>query len=235
MVREAVADSPKYNAEILEIIGHVTTAKKLQFIIKDMMKSGMLIKHGDKQPYRYGIGRPSKRPGIAKTQDKTKKVHEAYTMAEVEDVKEKVAGVTGSHAYRIREALKLLPMRPIHVAYVTDVERRTATKSLSWMVEAGNVERLEDGRYKFMKDPKVAGKEVLRNMSISRRRMHEEASSYEGEAETIEEFLARGGVIERCATPFKFERLKHDEIIANNGRVTMGHQSPSSARYSKNW
>lgn len=158
-----------------------------------------------------------------------------YTMEDVMKVK---AGLGNDHVNKsdlFRKALKMLPMTPQHAALATGLSRRYLASLASDMAERGYVRRLDDGRYEFVFSPPTRKQKIptftkKKNQPIVFSAKRDRGAWAGKDGETVEEFLARGGEIDRSPTDFKFERLTDAEIRANLGRPTSGHQMPTSPR-----
>lgn len=207
--------------EIHSELGGSMPQRQVRSIIREMVKSGILVKASYKIPYKYAIGRKSERDV-------------PYSDAEVEAVRFKIEGMDGSLADKIRAAVKILPMHPRHVAIATSYTKKVISGSLFDMAKRGYIERLEDGRYSFVRNPQATqrnkGRDAMRNISIAKPKTEKVDSWKDLEGETVDKFLARGGVIDRSPFVAKFENLNHDEIEKTRPAVGMGYQSPYSRR-----
>lgn len=164
-----------------------------------------------------------------------KKSELPYTMDDVKAVTEKLDMTNRNKASIVRQAVKILPMRISDISIATGMDRKYVTACIGDMVKSGFVRRLADRRIEYISSPSNNHKDRLRDVSMVGGKARPLSAWAGKEGETVEEFLARGGVIEKCETELKFERLTRDEIIAKTGRVTMGYQSPSSVKYSNSW
>lgn len=237
MVREVIGDGAMSVDEIKKKLTIEVERRRLFDIIKSMYRSGTITRKADGNTFLYSLGRETQHNGCAKTRISSNP--EPYTPADVEAVKAKMRTDPEPMSVKIRDALKLMPMYPVDVAYAIGARRRSVTSLISTLQEAGNIERMPDGRYKFLKDPtgrtyKNKGREVLRNVSISKSRALENDPkvNYIGDAQTVEEFLAKGGKIDYSETANKFEHLTHEEIVSRGPFIGMGYQSPVSPRLS---
>lgn len=235
LIRSVTKDKPLTAVQIQSAIGVDKSIRTIRGVIVKLVESGDLRKIGFSAPYSYTRTDRQVRKYDAAPKDTPDSVL-PYTMDDVEAVRAKLNFGARQRSQLIRQAVKLMPMRPMHIAMVTGLNRRHVSGTLSDMAGRGYVERLDDGRYSYIKSPRNEAIDKVRDFSVSKpagQKADPSRASIVGE--TVDEFLARGGVIEKCETELKFERLTRDEIIANTGRVTMGHQSPSSVKYSNNW
>lgn len=237
MVRDVIGDGALSIDSIKEKLTVEVERRRLFDIVKSMYRSGTITRKAEGNTFLYSLGRETQHNGCGKTRISSNP--EPYTPADVEAVKAKMRTDPEPMSVKIRDALKMMPMYPVDVAYVIGAKRRSVSSLISTLQEAGNIERLPDGRYKFLRDPtgrvyKNKGREVLRNVSVSKSRALENYPkvNYVGEAETVEHFLARGGKIDYSETASKFENLTHEEIISRGPVIGMGHQSPASPRLS---
>lgn len=237
MVREVIGDGAMSIDEIKEKLAVEVERRKLFDIVKSMYRSGTVTRKAHGNTFLYSNGRETKHNGCAKTQIPGKV--KPYLPVDVELVKSKMRTDNVPMSVKIREAVKMLPMYPVDVAYAIGANRRSVTSLISTLQEAGNIERMMDGRYKFLRDPtgrvyKNKGREVLRNVSVSQSQAmnYDPKHSYSGPAQTVEEFIANGGKIDYSDTANKFERLTHEEIVSRGPVIGMGYQSPVSPRLS---
>lgn len=212
--------------EIHDALNGSLSKRHVRSIIREMVKSGILVKASDKIPYRYAIGRKSER-------------ETPYSDADVEAVRVKIEGIKGSLADKIRAAVKIMPMQPRHIVIATGYTKKTINGSLFDMVKRGYIERLEDGRYSFVKDPSLKprnrGRDIMRNVSVAKAKPEKVDAWKDAEGETVESFLARGGKIDYSDTPNKFENLTHEEIEAKGAVIPMGYQSPMQRAFTQGY
>lgn len=238
MVRDVIGDGAMSIDEIKAKLAVEVERRKLFDIVKSMYRSGTVTRKAYGNTFLYSNGRQTKHNGCAKTQIPGKV--KPYLPADVESVKAKMRTDNVPMSVKIREAVKMLPMYPVDVAYAIGANRRSVTSLISTLQEAGNIERMEDGRYKFLREPtgrvyKNKGREVLRSVAATskhERSIHDPKPNYSGPAQTVEEFLANGGKIDYSETANKFEHLKHEEIVSRGPVIGMGYQSPISPRLS---
>lgn len=235
LIRSVTKDKPMTAVQIQSAIGVEKSIRNIRGVIVKLVECGDLRKIGDSAPYSYIRTDRQVRKYDAALKGKPDKAL-PYTMDDVESVKAKLNFVVRQRSQIVRQAVKLMPMLPMHIAMATGFPRKYVSSTLSDMAGRGYVERLDDGRYSYINSPRNEAMDKVRDISVAKpagQKSDPSRASIVGE--TVEEFLARGGVIEKCETDLKFERLTRDEIIANTGRVTMGHQSPSSVKYSNHW
>lgn len=159
-----------------------------------------------------------------------KKVELPYTMDDVKAVTAKLDMTNRNKASIVRQAVKILPMRIADISIATGHDRRYVTACIGDMVKSGFVRRLPDRRIEYISSPSNNHKDRLRDVSMVGGKAKPLSAWAGKEGETVEEFLARGGEIDRSPTDFKFERLTDSEIRENIGRPTSGHQMPTSPR-----
>lgn len=234
LVREFLSDSPVSSLEILEGIGNVTTIKRLRGILGGMQRLGMINKLGEEAPYVYTIARKTvkKYDNNAYNKEISKRDELPYTIEDVESLRDKLDFNARQRSQLIRQAIKLLPMRPMHIAMATGLHRKHVSGTISDMLQRGYVKKREDGCYEFVKSPKNEAIDTMRNMSIGSQKAAKVDAWKDVEAETVEEFMARGGVIDRTPYRANFENLKHEDIEGKTGCVPMGYLSPIRQRSS---
>lgn len=225
MIREFLSESPVSSLDILEGIGNVTTIKRLRGILGGMHRLGMINKLGEEAPYVYTIARKTvkKYDKNAYKKEISKRDELPYTIEDVDALKDKLDFNARQRSQLIRQAIKLLPMRPMHIAMATGLHRKHVSGTISDMLQRGYVKKREDGCYEFVKSPKNEAIDTMRNMSIGSQKPAKVDAWKDIEAETVEEFIARGGVIDRTPYRAHFENLKHEDIEGKSTCVPVVH------------
>lgn len=221
--------------EKLHGMGVDTNRRKLFDIMKSQVESKIMNRRDVAGVLMYSAGRDLKTDSMEFTQKPIDKP--LYTREQVEAIRVSLLTEQSTMAAAIRKAVKILPMYPLDIAHATGYRKKLVYASLSSIAESGFIKKMADGRYAFVCEPvgrvyKKSAKAILRDMSVSSKRQNEDAGKWQGEPETIEQFLARGGKIDYSDTLSKFERLTHEEIVSKVGVVSIGYQSPISARLS---
>ncbi len=226
VIRGLIGEGAMNSIEIHDSLNGSLSKRHVRSIIREMVKSGILVKASDKIPYKYAIGRKSER-------------ETPYSDADVEAVRTKIEGMEGCLADKIRAAVKLMPMHPRHIVIATGYTKKTINGSLFDMARRGYIERLEDGRYSFVKDPSLKprnrGRDIMRNVSVASAKPEKVDAWKDAEGETVEAFLARGGKIDYSETIHKFENLTHEEITQKVGLVSIGYQSPMQRSFTQGY
>lgn len=239
MIRSVMMGEPMTATQLLEKIGNKTTIRRIRGILVKMVETGHLNKHGTCSPYSYTLtDKVVRKYDLATREPPTKMDKLPYTLDDVLALKDSLDFSARQRSQLIRQAVKLLPMRPVHISIATGIERRHVSGTLSDMRMRGYVRRLDDGRYEFVSDPKNQAVREVRKASISqafsgKTVRAEKVDPWKAmQGESVESFLANGGKIDYSETPIKFERLTHEEIVSKVGVVSIGYQSPISARLS---
>ena len=119
--------SPKTAADVHSIIGGDLAL--IRGCIQTMVKVGLLQRIGETKPYRYQVARqlkPQKR---------------GFYVSKI------------SFAQQVRDLLKNGPIRPAQVASHFGVKIGKVTDSMKDSEASGFIKRLDDGSYKFVRDP----------------------------------------------------------------------------------
>lgn len=237
LIREFLSESPVSSLEILEGIGNVTTIKRLRGILGGMQRLGMINKLGEEAPYVYTIARKTvkKYDKNAYKKDIGKRDELPYTIDDVEALKDKLDFNARQRSQLIRQAIKLLPMRPMHIAIATGLHRKHVSGTISDMLQRGYVKKREDGCYEFVKSPKNEALAKMRQVNAASIPVKPTDAWASKQGETVEEFLANGGKIDYSDTVAKFERLTHEEIISKVGIVSIGYQSPMHRAFTQGY
>lgn len=236
-IREAISSGSRTKQEICSYIRMEMDGEKFRGYVKAMIKSGIVKKVGIGEAAEYSIEREVANTGGPRMHAIKDESGIGYTLDDVMKVKEQLDFNVRQRSQLIRQAIKLLPMRPIHISVATGLGRRHVSGTISDMLIRGYVERHENGCYAYVKSPKNEALDRTRNLSIGgkSRLMHDPKPAYHGEGETVEAFLARGGKIDYSDTVAKFDRLTHEEIISKVGLVSIGHQSPMQRAFTQGY
>lgn len=233
-IRDAIQAGHKTKPEITKAIGIEMTGEKFRGYVKSMVSKGMVKKVGVGDSAEYTMAREVANTGGPRMHEIKDSSGIGYTLDDVMKVKEQLDFNVRQRSQLIRQAIKLLPMRPIHISVATGINRRHVSGTVSDMLIRGYVRRLDNGCYEYVKSPKNEALDKTRNLSIGSKSkiQHDPKVYYLGETETVEKFLARGGKIDYSGTANKFERLTHEEIVSRGPVIGMGYQSPVSPRLS---
>ncbi|UWJ04749.2 hypothetical protein CUB19_gp30c [Stenotrophomonas phage CUB19] len=227
--------SPKAAADVHSEIGG--NLALIRGCIQTMVKVGLLERIGDAKPYRYRVARKM-----------NKNLRGKYRMAtsQAQQVREwlKANG----------------PAKNAEVSKGTGFPPKQCSRILSYMKRYGCVSQDEERNYHFVRDAiqmqAMTAEEKreanARNNRTMRSRIkaiqqQEIANSRKPDAmtikvkrdsqpidnspkQTVDEWLADGGVIDRSPTEHKFERLSHEEIMGGAKRGFGGYQSPMNRR-----
>jgi hypothetical protein len=227
-IREAISSGNRTKQEICSYIRMEMDGEKFRGYVKAMIKSGIVKKVGIGEAAEYSIEREVANTGGPRMHAIKDESGIGYTLDDVMKVKEQLDFNVRQRSQLIRQAIKLLPMRPIHISVATGLNRRHVSGTVSDMLIRGYVRRLDNGCYEYVKSPKNEALDRTRDLSIGRKSkmQHDPKVHYAGEAETVEQFLTRGGKIDYSDTVAKFEKLTHEEIISKVAVVSIGYQSP---------
>jgi len=229
--------SPKTAADVHSEIG--SNLALIRGCIQTMVKVGLLQRIGEAKPYLYQVARPLKQKlrGVEKT-------------------------MAVSQAQQVRDWLKANgPARNAEVSKGTGFPPKQCSRILSYMKRYGCVRQDDDRMYHFVRDAiqmqamtadekREANARNNRSMRarIKAIQQQEIANSRKADAMTIkvklqvveddrpkqsvDEWLADGGVIDRSPTEHKFERLTKADIESAAARGFGGYQTPYSRRFS---
>ena len=233
-IRDAIQTGHKTKPEITKAIGIEMTGEKFRGYVKSMVGKGMVKKVGVGDSAEYTMAREVANTGGPRMHAIKDSSGIGYTIDDVMKVKEKLDFNVRQRSQLIRQAIKLMPMRPIHISVATGLNRRHVSGTVSDMLIRGYVRRLDNGCYEYVNSPKNEALDRTRNLSIGKgsKLQHDPKPSYSGPAQTVEDFLAKGGKIDYRDTANKFEHLTHEEIVSRGPVIGMGHQSPVSPRIS---
>lgn len=179
------------------------TRQEMFGCLQRMVARGIIIRHGTR-PHTYTLGRPllpqnrGSKPGM-------------------------------STAEKIREQLKIRQMAPAEIAQAIGITTERCYQGLRDMLGT-YVAKMGDGTYMWLRDPKKAMTDEEKNAKRRARKKTEApkvsqairqrpiqirrapVASYEGPRQSVEEWLAAGGVIDRSPTQSRFERLTASDI-----------------------
>ena len=236
-IRDAIQAGHKTKPEITKAIGIEMTGEKFRGYVKSMVSKGMVKKVGVGDSAEYTMARAVANTGGPRMHEIKDSSGIGYTIEDVMKVKGQLDFNVRQRSQLIRQAIKLLPMRPIHISMATGLERRHVSGTVSDMLIRGYVSRLDNGCYEYVKSPKNEALDKTRNLSIgSKSKMqHDPKVNYSGPAQTVEDFLANGGKIDYSETANKFEHLTHEEIIVKVGIVSIGYQSPMQRAFTQGY
>lgn len=233
-IRELIESGINTRPEIIKHLGGEMTKAKFHGHMKHMIGREIISRSGEGDAATYSVLRTVAKTGVARTTE-LQLGPLPYTIDEVDALKEKLDYSVRQRSQLIRQAIKLLPMRPAHVSRATGISRRHVTGTLSDMASRGYVKRLGDGRYEFVKNPRNEALAKIRQLNAASVPTKQADTWASQPGETVEEFLARGGQIDYSATVVKFENLTHEEIIGKSGVVPMGYQSPMQRSFTQGY
>ncbi len=217
MIRSILESGEMNSTEIHAKLDAGKTPRQVRSLIREMINLGHIVKTNSTIPYKYRLA-------------KVIETEVPYTIEEIEKVRASVSNLTIGLSEKIRIAVNILPMTPKHIAVATGATLPGVHGSLFGMAKRGLVERMEDGRYKFVKEPilqkKNRGQEKLRNLSIAKEPQKKVDAWKDQEGQSVEDWIANGGVIDRTPFSAKFENLTHEEIAGKVVGVPMGYLSP---------
>lgn len=190
--------------------------KLIRGLLQRMVIVGIAKRIGDKRPYQYQVARPLKQQ------------NRGFDL--------KVVTI----AQKIRDELKVQNMSPAEVGAALGMTASEAYKHMRDMVPGNYLCKMGDGKYMWLKDPKrpmtsteKSAKEKARQADKNAKRRAVLASQpprvrhpkispltvkkvaetqCNKPAQTVDEWLKAGGVIDRSPTVPKFERLTAEEI-----------------------
>lgn len=238
------------SARIRSLISHAMTAAEIHQLMPDvdvklirgciqtMVKVDLLERIGDSKPYLYQVARPLKQK-----------------LRGYENV------MAVSKAQQIRDWLKEHgPATNAQVSAGVGIKPKASSNTLFDMKKRGYVSRSEDGFFTFIRDPEPvqamsqeARREAWR-LNCQRQRdkarraappklpsakkfaikepvKREAAQPVIVKYQTVDEWLAQGGVIDRSPTPLPFERLSRDDIASGMLRASSTAQLRTTRTY----
>jgi hypothetical protein len=194
-------------------------------LLQTMLHRGLAHRIGDTRPYSYKVGRG------AETHNRGKDLN--------------ITAV-------VRECIKAHgPISAKRIVEETGVSIQEVRARITEMKKRKFIAVDENGLFTFLRDRITPSqrmsdekrKEIDRNrMRLARQKealrrsqvisvKPKVAFKFAGPAQTVEEWLASGGVIDRSPTQSRFEHLTTEEIMSRSG-VAMGFQMPKSPRLS---
>lgn len=195
-------------------------------LLQTMIHRGLAHRIGDKRPYTYKVGRGPEIHNRGKDLNITAVVRDCI----------KTHGPISSRLISEKTGVSIQEVR----ARITEMKKR---KFIA-MDENGLFIFLRDRITPSQRMSDEKRKEIDRNrMRLNRQKAALRRSqsivvkpkavkvAFSGPAQSVEEWLAAGGVIDRSPTQSRFERLTTDEILSRQG-VAIGFQMPKSPRLS---
>lgn len=151
-----------------------------------------------------------------------------YSPEAVQRVSDTIDRDVRQRSQLIRNAVKMLSMTRKDVIQVTGYSRQFVSDAMADMCKRGHIRKLDDGRYEYLKSPK--NEPLMRSViaSIMEAKIASQWGDMKGES--VEDFLARGGMIDTSPTPLKFEHLKESDIATHRNAAGIGHQSPKQTK-----
>ena len=136
-IRDAIQAGHKTKPEITNAIGIEMTGEKFRGYVKSMVSNGMVKKVGAGDSAEYTMAREVANTGGPRMQAIKDSSGIGYTIDDVMKVKEQLDFGVRQRSQLIRQAIKLLPMRPIHIAVATGLNRRHVSGTVSDMLIRG--------------------------------------------------------------------------------------------------
>lgn len=231
-IRSLIAN-PMTAAEIYELMPDVDL-KLIRECIQTMVSSGMMHKSNEQRPYKYQLGR-----GL-----------EIHNRGRDLNITQQVRACIRHNG----------PISADRIAITTGIKLTDIRKRISEMKKRKFIVHDENGLYSIGREPlckpSERSKEDKRSANLEaqlRRRnreralrestrpkestpmtlvkIKEKAEPKSVKPQTVEEWLAEGGVIDRSATPVPFERLTADDIAQGPFRLTSQIQVRANRNY----
>jgi hypothetical protein len=225
-IRSLIAE-PMTAAQVSESLA--VRVKLVRGLIQTMLRLGIVTKVGDKRPYQYQVSRELKEQNRG-------------------------FGLKSNTSQKIRDLLKKEDMTPAQICRELGLKSDRAYQHLRDMIPGGYIAKNVNGTYRWLKDPAPPMSEEEKNRKKNERRRAQRAANPPAPrpirrastmpivirkpqpqcvkpSQTVEEWLANGGVIDRSPTQSRFERLTTEDILARSG-VAIGFQMPKSPRLS---
>lgn len=212
----SLINEPMTSAEISESID--VRVKLVRGLIQTMLRLGIVTQIGDKRPYKYQVARELKEQNRG-------------------------FGLKSNTSQNIRNTLKIQELTPAQIASKLSLKTDNVYQHMRDMIHSGYIAKNEDGTYQWIKDPAppMTEQERLakrrerdrlkraahastprpkvrheRMVPITIKKPVEDANGKP--AQTVDEWLAEGGKIDRSPTPVRFERLTKQDIASHDYR-----------------
>lgn len=205
---------PMAAAEIHELMPDVDV-KLIRGCIQPMVASGVMHRVGDKKPYKYQIGRCLEIHNRGRNLNITQQVRD-YVRAHAPISSDRIAIGTGFELKVVRSRVNEMKKRGMLVRdenglysigreLICPPSTRTAEDKRRDARDASRRRRARERALRESKRPKESTP-----MTVVK--VKEKAEPKSVKAQTVDEWLAEGGVIDRSPTPLPFERLSRADI-----------------------
>lgn len=201
-------------AEIHEIMPDVDV-KMIRGCIQPMVASGVMHRVGDKKPYKYQLGRGLEIHNRGRNLNITQQVRE-YIRGHAPISSDRIAMGTGLALKVVRSRVSEMKKRGMLVRddnglysmgreLICRPSKRTEEDKRRDARDASRRRRARERALRESKRPKESTP-----MTVVK--VKEKAEPKAVKAQTVDEWLAEGGVIDRSPTPLPFERLSRADI-----------------------
>lgn len=201
-------------AEIHELMPDVDV-KMIRGCIQPMVVSGVMHRVGDKKPYKYQLGRGLEIHNRGRNLNITQQVRE-YIRGHAPISSDRIAMGTGLALKVVRSRVSEMKKRGMLVRddnglysmgreLICRPSKRTEEDKRRDARDASRRRRARERAARESKRPKESTP-----MTVVK--VKEKAEPNAVKAQTVDEWLAEGGVIDRSPTPLPFERLSRDDV-----------------------
>jgi len=201
-------------AEIHELMPDVDV-KMIRGCIQPMVASGVMHRVGDKKPYKYQLGRGLEIHNRGRNLNITQQVRE-YIRGHAPISSDRIAMGTGLALKVVRSRVSEMKKRGMLVRddnglysmgreLICRPSKRTEEDKRRDARDASRRRRARERAARESKRPKESTP-----MTVVK--VKEKADPKAVKTQTVDEWLAEGGVIDRSPTPLPFERLSRDDI-----------------------
>lgn len=221
-VRKIIAGRTMTARQIMDELNDGAKYKLITSCLRSMVTHGSLIGEGDGAERTYRAS-PEKKVYAERVGRNS-----GYTPEKCAEFRARIGDDCLHRAERIRRLLKIEKMTSADIAMILIERPKLVRASIHDLRLRGVVVVTEDGKFAY--DDNAVNRSIDNKRAMSIGNKDRRAIQWDGQAETVEEFLARGGMIDTSPTPLKFERLTKDTLAPRSNNVGMGHQSPHQPR-----
>lgn len=215
------------SARIRSLIGHPMTAAEIHELMPDidvklirgciqpMVASGVMHRVGDKKPYKYRLGRGLEIHNRGRNLNITQQVR-AYIRHNGPISADRIQIETGIKMKDVRSRISEMKKRKFVI------QDENGLYSIGRELKCKPSERTEDEKRLANAEAQLRRRKRVRALRESKRpkesmpmtvvKVKQKAEPKFVKAQTVDEWLAEGGVIDRSPTPLPFERLSRADI-----------------------
>lgn len=231
-IRSLIAN-PMTAAEIHELMPEVEL-NLIRGCIQTMVSSGMMDKANEQRPYKYQLGRGLEIHNRGRDLNITQQVRACI----------RHNGPISADRIEIETGIKLSDIRK----RISEMKKRKfITQDANGLYSIGRElkckpsERTEEDKRQANAEAQLRRRKRAKALRESKRpkestpmtvvKFKEKAEPKVVKAQTVDEWLAKGGVIDRSPTPLPFERLSRDDIASGMFRASSTAQIRTTRTY----